>query len=157
MGESEPKVTVGIPIHNGAASIRATIDSVLHQTYRSLEILVVDNASTDDTEAIVTDMASRDARVRYVRNDENIGQNANFNRVLNSRGVSTSAGSVTMTRSIRGIWSGVSQCSMHARKRPWSPRIRRMSNQTDRPSTRNMMVLVQMHLIRWPRWRRCCT
>ena len=82
MGESEPKVTVGIPIHNGAASIRATIDSVLHQTYRSLEILVVDNASTDDTEAIVTDMASRDTRVRYVRNDENIGQNANFNRVF---------------------------------------------------------------------------
>ena len=68
-------------MYNGGASIRATVESVLAQTYDSFEVLVVDNASTDETEAVCRALAEADDRVRYVRNDENIGQNNNFTRV----------------------------------------------------------------------------
>ena len=81
MTTQEPRVTVGIPVYNGGASIRATVESVLAQTYDSFEVLVVDNASTDETEAVCRDLAAADDRVRYVRNPENIGQNNNFTRV----------------------------------------------------------------------------
>ncbi|MGI9610263.1 MAG: glycosyltransferase family 2 protein [Acidimicrobiia bacterium] len=81
MSTEVPRVTVGIPVYNGGLSIRATIESVLAQTYDSFEVLVVDNASTDDTEEVCRELAARDDRVRYVRNTENIGQNNNFTRV----------------------------------------------------------------------------
>ncbi|MGI9642463.1 MAG: glycosyltransferase family 2 protein [Acidimicrobiia bacterium] len=76
-----PRVTVGIPVYNGGSTIRTTIESVLAQTYDSFEVLVVDNASTDETEDVCRELAESDDRVRYVRNSENIGQNNNFTRV----------------------------------------------------------------------------
>lgn len=66
---------------NGEATIKATALSVLAQTHEDLELLIVDNASTDATQSICEKLASSDSRVRYVRNDTNIGQNANFTRV----------------------------------------------------------------------------
>lgn len=77
-----PSVTIGIPVYNGAASIQATAESVLGQTYRDLELLIVDNASTDSTQSVCEALASDDSRVRYVRNETNIGQNANFTKVF---------------------------------------------------------------------------
>lgn len=81
MTSEVPRVTVGIPVYNGGATIRATVESVLAQTYDSFEVLVVDNASTDNTEDVCRALAAADDRVRYVRNAENIGQNNNFTRV----------------------------------------------------------------------------
>ncbi len=76
-----PLVTIGIPVFNGGATIEATALSVLTQTHRDLELLIVDNASTDATQTICEALARNDPRVRYVRNETNIGQNANFNKV----------------------------------------------------------------------------
>ena len=77
---SGPLVSVCIPTYRGAAFIRATIDSVLQQSYANLEVWVVDDKSPDDTEAIVRDI--HDDRVRYVRNEANLGPNGNWNRCL---------------------------------------------------------------------------
>ena len=71
-------VTVGLPIYNGAAHVAASLDSNLGQTFQDLEVLVFDNASTDDTAAIVADYAARDPRIRYYRQPRNKGAVPNF-------------------------------------------------------------------------------
>ena len=60
-----PLVTVVLPTYNRAQSIRAALETVLNQTYSNLEIIVVDDGSTDDTEQIVSSL--RDERVVYVK------------------------------------------------------------------------------------------
>ncbi len=80
--EFEPLVTVGIPVFNGAPGIERAVRSVLAQTYQNIEMLVLDNASTDDTGRICRALAEEDRRVRYICNDSNIGQNPNFRRVF---------------------------------------------------------------------------
>ncbi len=75
-----PLVTIGIPVYNGERYIRSTVESALAQTYADIEILVVDNASTDGTLAAIADLV--DPRLRILRNDTNIGPGRNWNRVL---------------------------------------------------------------------------
>ncbi|RPI57497.1 MAG: glycosyltransferase, partial [Acidobacteria bacterium] len=77
-----PLVSVGMPVYNGARVLRRAIESVLTQTYRQVEVVICDNGSQDGTEAICRDYAERDTRIRYVRNEQNIGAIPNFRRVL---------------------------------------------------------------------------
>ena len=63
-GATNDLISVIIPAFNAAATIATTIESVQHQTYPSLEILVVDDGSADDTGAIVAEIARHDKRVR---------------------------------------------------------------------------------------------
>ena len=77
-----PRVTIGLPVYNGDAFLAAAIDSLLAQTYRDFELIISDNASTDDTERIGRAFAAADPRVRYERNATNIGLAGNFNRVF---------------------------------------------------------------------------
>jgi glycosyltransferase involved in cell wall biosynthesis len=60
-------VSVIIPAFNAAVYIRQTLNSVLAQTYEDLEVIVVDDGSTDATSAIVEEFANKDARVQLVR------------------------------------------------------------------------------------------
>jgi glycosyltransferase involved in cell wall biosynthesis len=78
-GSNSPVISVGIPVFNGANYLGEAIASLLGQTYQDFELLIQDNASTDDTEAICRDFARRDARVRYVRNPTNLGAVPNYN------------------------------------------------------------------------------
>ncbi|OQW96400.1 MAG: hypothetical protein BWK77_04870 [Verrucomicrobia bacterium A1] len=78
MQTRSPVVSVVIPTYNRASFIRGAIESVLTQTYGDLELLVVDDGSTDDTPAVVA--AIRDARLRYIRCDTNEGAAAARNR-----------------------------------------------------------------------------
>jgi glycosyltransferase involved in cell wall biosynthesis len=76
-----------MPVYNAAGFIARTLDSILEQSFRDLEVIVSDNASTDETSEIVQAIAGLDARVRYERNDRNIGIPRNFGRALGlSRG-----------------------------------------------------------------------
>lgn len=77
-----PRVTVGVPAYNAQRYLPLALDSLVAQTYQDIEILVVDNASTDSTPDIVQRYAERDPRIRYVRNPENIGAGRNFKRCL---------------------------------------------------------------------------
>lgn len=80
----DPTVSVGVPVYNGAASLRATLDALLQQTYADFEIIVSDNASTDGTAPICAEYATRDNRVRYIRQPENIGPERNFKFVIDA-------------------------------------------------------------------------
>src|SRR5262249_34375929 len=67
-----PQVSVIIPTHNRAKSLQAAITSVLNQTYRDFEIIVVDDASKDNTEHVVRRF--RDERIKYIRCAVNKGE-----------------------------------------------------------------------------------
>jgi glycosyltransferase involved in cell wall biosynthesis len=75
-----PQVSIGLPVFNGEEYLALAIESLLEQTYRDFELLLVDNASTDSTPAICQAYVARDARVRYYRNPENIGAMQNWYR-----------------------------------------------------------------------------
>jgi len=75
-----PRVTIAIPTYNRAQLLSASLRSALDQKYADFEILVLDNASTDDTAAIVKSFSGR--RVRYIRNASNIGLFCNWNRAI---------------------------------------------------------------------------
>jgi|SRR5262245_37494632 len=75
-----PKVSVCIPVYNGQRYLRVAIDSVLHQDFDDYELVICDNASTDDTPRICRNY--EDARLRYLRFEERTNQSGNFNRCL---------------------------------------------------------------------------
>src|SRR4030095_8569169 len=79
---STPSVSVGVPVYNGERYLPEALDAVLGQTYEDLELIICDNASTDQTGSICRDYAARDSRIRYFRNEINIGPNPNVNRCL---------------------------------------------------------------------------
>jgi glycosyltransferase involved in cell wall biosynthesis len=78
--DTAPLVSICIPTYNSGATLGETLASVMGQSYPRLEILVVDNASTDNT----IEVASRydDPRIRIHRNTENVGAEGNFNRCI---------------------------------------------------------------------------
>lgn len=77
-----PKVSVGMPVYNGSRYLAGAIQSLLSQTFTDFELIISDNASTDDTERICREFAARDPRVRYDRLTENRGAVDNFNRLV---------------------------------------------------------------------------
>lgn len=78
MKMSHPLVTVGVPVFNGMPELPKSLDSLLGQDHPCLEILISDNASTDGTEDVCRSYATRDPRIRYVRQPQNIGASRNF-------------------------------------------------------------------------------
>ncbi len=74
-----PRVSVCMPVFNGANFIEEALDSVSQQNFEDYELIVTDNASTDATEDIVRRRAASDPRIRYVRNEKNIGAAENYN------------------------------------------------------------------------------
>ena len=70
-------VSIGMPVYNGEKTLRAAIESILKQTHRNLEIIISDNASTDDTEKICREYQALDSRVLYFRQPMNRGLYAN--------------------------------------------------------------------------------
>lgn len=79
---TNPLVSIGLPVYNGQPYLEETLHCLLGQTYREIEVLVSDNASTDGTESISRSIARRDSRVRYHRNERNLGASHNYNRAF---------------------------------------------------------------------------
>lgn len=77
-----PLVSIGVPVFNGERNLRRCLDSLLLQDYPNLEIIISDNASTDETPSICEQYARRDSRVKYHRSDKNRVAGWNFNRVF---------------------------------------------------------------------------
>ncbi|NEQ05155.1 MAG: glycosyltransferase family 2 protein [Moorea sp. SIO4E2] len=80
--KNSPRVSIGLAVYNGENFIREAIDSILAQTFTDFELIISDNASTDQTEAICKAYAAQDERVRYYRNPENFGAVVNSNRAF---------------------------------------------------------------------------
>lgn len=82
-----PPVSLGLPVFNGGAMLVQALDAVQAQTYADFELVVSDNASTDDTADVVRDYAARDKRIRYFRQPTNVGSGNNWTFVARqSRG-----------------------------------------------------------------------
>jgi glycosyltransferase involved in cell wall biosynthesis len=77
--DNKPSVSIGLPVYNGQKYLRQALDSILIQNYKDFELLVLDNASTDNTEKICREYAKKDRRLKYFRNKKNIGGPANYN------------------------------------------------------------------------------
>lgn len=87
-GGDRPRVSVMIPVHNRADLVGDSIASALAQTMRDLEVVVVDNASSDQTWGVIQEWAERDPRVRVFRNSRNIGPVRNWQRCfVEARGI----------------------------------------------------------------------
>src|SRR5215204_2400285 len=76
------RLTIGLPVYNGDACLADAIESAIAQTFTDWQMIICDNASTDRTGDICREFATRDSRIRYVRNDENIGLTRNFNKAF---------------------------------------------------------------------------
>ena len=77
-----PRISVGMPVFNGEPYVTAAIDSLLNQSLSDFELIICDNNSTDRTEQICRDYAARDRRIRYFRNEQNLGAARNYNKVF---------------------------------------------------------------------------
>ena len=82
MIDNLPQLSIGLPVYNGEKFIKAALDSLLAQTFGNFELIISDNASTDKTEEICRAYAAQDKRIRYYRNQSNLGCSCNFNRVF---------------------------------------------------------------------------
>ncbi|WP_036479009.1 glycosyltransferase family 2 protein [Myxosarcina sp. GI1] len=81
MTQKRPLVSVGMPVYNGEHFLENALNSILAQTFKDFELIISDNGSTDKTEAICRRYANADRRIRYIRNEENLGAGWNFDRV----------------------------------------------------------------------------
>ena len=77
---TKPRISIVLPLYNGASYIQETMDSLLEQSFSDFELIVVDDASTDDSGKKV--LRYRDSRIRYERNTHNLGMAHTRNRGL---------------------------------------------------------------------------
>jgi glycosyltransferase involved in cell wall biosynthesis len=77
---ADPRVTVGIPTYNRSGSLREALNSVLEQSLKDIEVIVLDNASTDDTSEMIASL--QDSRVHYIRQETNVGIQKNISKAF---------------------------------------------------------------------------
>lgn len=97
MQKEYPLISVVLPTYNRAFSIQKSIESVLGQTYSKLELIIVDDCSSDETEKIIKTI--EDTRIRYIRNSENKG--ANYSR---NKGIKIAKGEYIAFEDSDDIW-----------------------------------------------------
>lgn len=81
MLQKQPLVSVVMPVYNGGLFLQESIDSILAQKYKHFEFIIVNDGSTDNTEAIV--LSNYDDRIRYFRNVTNKGLIYSLNYAIN--------------------------------------------------------------------------
>jgi glycosyltransferase involved in cell wall biosynthesis len=74
-----PRLSVGLPVYNSSAYVTESIEAILGQTFGDFELIISDNASTDDTGDICRSYLKQDSRVRYFRQPWNVGLAPNHN------------------------------------------------------------------------------
>ena len=79
---AEPLISVGMPVYNGGRYLGRALDSVLAQSHQRVEILVSDNASSDETLQVANRYAAADRRISVIRQPVNRGGSRNFTEVL---------------------------------------------------------------------------
>jgi len=77
-----PLVSVICTCYNHANYVGSAIRSVLNQTYPDIQLIVVDNGSTDQSEQVINEMAARDSHIQFISNEQNLGINKAFNQAL---------------------------------------------------------------------------
>jgi glycosyltransferase involved in cell wall biosynthesis len=77
-----PRLSIGLPVYNGEKYLAESLDALLGQSYTDFELIISDNASTDVTADICLQYRKQDARIRYIRQQQNIGLARNHNFVF---------------------------------------------------------------------------
>ncbi|MFW9989368.1 MAG: glycosyltransferase family 2 protein [Candidatus Odinarchaeota archaeon] len=94
-----PLVSVIIPTYNRATLVREAIHSVVNQSYKNFEILVVDDGSSDNTKGIVQDIAKKDLRIKYIWQ-----KHSGTPAVTRNRGIKASIGDLIAFLDSDDIW-----------------------------------------------------
>ena len=76
----EELISIVLPVYNGERYLRESIDSVLNQTYRNWELIIVDDCSTDSSAKIAREYTKKDKRIYYYRNENNLRLPRNLNK-----------------------------------------------------------------------------
>ena len=76
------KISILIPTYNREQYIEEAVRSALNQTYKNIEVIVVDNKSTDNSWMILENLAKNDSRIKLFQNDTNIGPVKNWKRCI---------------------------------------------------------------------------
>lgn len=82
MNNASPLVSIGLVTRNRADIVGVAIDQLTGQTYKNIELIISDNYSDDATQTVCESYAKKDKRIRYIRQEKNIGMYNNFNFVL---------------------------------------------------------------------------
>lgn len=75
-----PKISVIVPVYNSSEFLRTCLDSLVSQTLKDLEIIVIDDCSTDNSLSILNEYAQKYPQIRVFHNQQNLGQGATRNR-----------------------------------------------------------------------------
>jgi glycosyltransferase involved in cell wall biosynthesis len=78
----QPRLSIGLPVYNGERYLAESLDALLGQSYTDYELIISDNASTDATAEICRRYQSMDSRIRYFRQQRNIGAAPNHHFVF---------------------------------------------------------------------------
>lgn len=68
----QKKVSIVLPVYNGEVNLPAAVDSIINQTYQNIELIAVNDCSTDGTEKILNEYAKRDSRIVVLNNPVNL-------------------------------------------------------------------------------------
>jgi len=80
--KNQPLVSVVMPVYNGERFLRDAIESILNQTYKNFEFIIVDDGSTDNSLKIIKEYQKKDKRIRLIENKKNLGQAKSLNKGL---------------------------------------------------------------------------
>lgn len=78
-----PLISIILPTYNGAKYIQESIDSVLWQSYKNFELILINDASNDETENLIKPYLKKDSRIKYIKNKENLQLTKSLNLWLN--------------------------------------------------------------------------
>lgn len=82
VSEQNRKVSICIPIYNGEKYLAETIESAMNQTYQNIEIVLLNNHSSDGTEKIISEHAAKDSRIVCFSNDATLPMGDNWNKCV---------------------------------------------------------------------------
>jgi glycosyltransferase involved in cell wall biosynthesis len=79
---TDPLVSIAVCTYNGERFLAKQLDSILNQTYKNIEVIVVDDCSSDRTVEILKETQNKDSRLKYFVNERNLGYNKNFEKAV---------------------------------------------------------------------------
>lgn len=78
----EPDITILMSVYNSRRYLREAIESILHQTFKNFEFIIVDDRSTDGSLDILNEYAQKDPRIRLIKNEKNLGLTRSLNKSI---------------------------------------------------------------------------
>ena len=88
MEKGQPLISVLMPVYNSEKFLSFAIKSILEQTYKNFEFIIIDDGSTDSSSSIINEFVLRDNRIKFIQNNKNFGISLSLNKGLEiSRGI----------------------------------------------------------------------